>query len=444
MSSRTDTMNLVAFLMMPTSHHHGAWRHPASELNFDEAAYYCTTARILEQAKWDMLFMPDVLTIYGNYRGGFEATVRHGGQGALSLDPVVIASCVAAVTSHIGLGVTQSASFIPPFQLARSLATLDLISGGRAAWNVVMSVSDAEAQNFGLETIADRQHRYDRGDEVVDLVQRLWHSWDADAIVRDKASGIFADPDKVHYTDFVGEWVSSRGPLGVPPSKQGSPVIMQAGSSARGKQFAARWGEVVFTLQHTVGDMQAYYESIKTAMSDIGRDPEHCRILPAVQCIVGESAAQAREKLAELDSLIDPEVALATMSLHVGQDLSFADPDAPVGDIQVEQGSRGSFDVILQGTKAHGLTLREAAVRFASSELTPQLVGTGAQIADQMEAMFTSQACDGFVVTPTHVPGSWQEISDAVIPELQRRGLFRTEYGGATLRDHFGLPRSPG
>ena len=433
-------MNLVAFLMMPTSHHHGAWRHPASELNFDEASYYCTTARILEDAKWDMLFMPDVLTVYGNYRGGFDTTVRYGGQGALSLDPVVLASCIAAATTRIGLGVTQSASFIPPFQLARSLATLDLISGGRAAWNVVMSVSDAEAKNFGMETIADRQRRYDRGDEVVELVQRLWKSWDSDAIQRNKTSGIFADPGKVHYTDFAGEWVSSRGPLGVPPSKQGSPVIMQAGSSARGKQFAARWGEVVFTLQHTVEDMRAYYASIKATASDLGRNPDHCRILPAVQCIVGESEAQAREALAYLDSLIDPEVALATMSLHVGQDLSFADPDAPVEDVEIEQGSRGSFDVILQGTRAHGLTLREAAVRFASSELTPQLVGTGAQIADQMEAMFTSEACDGFVVTPTHVPGSWRDTSDAVIPELQRRGLFRTEYAGTTLRDHFGLP----
>ena len=433
-------MNLVAFLMMPTSHHHGAWRHPASELNFDEAAYYCTTAQILEAAKWDMLFMPDVLTVYGNYRGGFDTTVRYGGQGALSLDPIVIASCVAAATSRIGLGVTQSASFISPYQLARSLATLDLISGGRAAWNVVMSVSDAEAQNFGMSTIADRQHRYDRGDEVVELVQRLWKSWDPDAIVRDKSSGTFADPAKVHYADFTGEWVSSRGPLGVPRSNQGSPVIMQAGSSARGQQFAARWGEIVFTLQHTVEDMRAYYGSIKGAASDIGRNPDHCRILPAVQCIVGDSEAHAREKLAYLDSLIVPEVALATMSLHVGQDLSFANPDAPVEDIEVEQGSRGSFDVILQGTRAHGLSLREAAVRFASSELTPQLVGTGADIADQMEAMFTSDACDGFVVTPTHVPGSWQETSDAVIPELQRRGLFRTDYAGSTLRSHLGLP----
>ncbi|MCU1391119.1 MAG: dibenzothiophene desulfurization enzyme [Ilumatobacteraceae bacterium] len=438
--SRTDMMHMVAFLMMPTSHHHGAWRHPETELDFDGTDYYTTTARILEDAKWDMLFMPDVLTVYGNYRGGFETTVRHGGQGALSMDPVVIASCVAAVTERIGLGVTQSASFIPPYLLARSLATLDLVSGGRAAWNVVMSVSDAEAQNFGMETMQDRQQRYDRGDEVVELVQRLWASWEPDAIVRHKTAGVFADPAKVHYADFDGTWVKSRGPLGVPRSKQGSPVIMQAGSSARGKEFAARWGEVVFTLQHTVEDMQRYYAEIKAAAADAGRDPDHCRVLPAVQCIVGSSESEAREKLELLDSLIDPEVALATMSLHVGQDLSFADPNAPVDDIEVAQGSRGSFDVILQGTKAHGLTLREAAVRFASSELTPQLVGTGAQIADQMEAMFTGRACDGFVVTPTHVPGCWRETSAEVIPELQRRGLFRTDYAGSTLRSHFGLP----
>jgi len=433
-------MHLVAFLMMPTSHHHGAWRHPDSQLNVDEVQYYCDTARILEAGKWDMLFLPDVLTVYGNYKGGFATTVRHGGQGALSLDPVVIASAVAGVTTRIGLGVTQSASFISPFQLARSLGTLDLVSGGRAAWNVVMSVSDAEAQNFGMDTLQDRQHRYDRGDEVVDLVQQLWRSWDADALVRDKAAGVFADPDKVHYTDFRGEWVSSRGPLGVPRSRQGSPVIMQAGSSARGKQFASRWGEVVFTLQHSVADMRAYYDEIKSAAADAGRNPAHCSILPAVQCIVGESEAAAREQLEYLDSLIDPDVALATMSLHVGQDLSFADPNAPVEDVEIQQGSRGSFDVILQGTKAHGLTLREAAVRFASSELTPQLVGTGEQIADQLQEMYEAKACDGFVVTPTVVPGSWSRISAEVIPHLQRRGLFRTEYDGDTLRSHLGLP----
>jgi alkanesulfonate monooxygenase SsuD/methylene tetrahydromethanopterin reductase-like flavin-dependent oxidoreductase (luciferase family) len=233
--------------------------------------------------------------------------------------------------------------------------------------------------------------------------------------------------------------VRARGPLGVPPSRQHEPVIMQAGSSPRGKQFAARWGEVVFTLQHTQDDMRAYYDELKSLVSDAGRDPARCRILPAVQCIVGHSEADARDRHAQLDSLIDPEVALATVSLHIGQDLSGADVTAPVTDVEIELGSRGSFDVILQGTRAHGLTLGEAAVRFASSELTPQLVGTGAQIADQLEEMFRSDACDGFVITPTHLPGTWEEISDAVVPELQRRGLFRRDYAGSTLRSHFGL-----
>ena len=436
---RTDKMHLVAYLMIPTCHHHGMWRHPYSEVNFDEVGYYTKIARALEDGKWDMFFLPDVLTVYGNYRGGFEETVKRGGQGALSLDPAVLLASVVASTTHLGLGATLSATLFPPFHIARSIGTLDLISGGRAAWNVVMSTSDAEAQNFGMDEIPDREGRYSRGDEVVGLVKKLWASWEPDAIKLDKEGGIFADPSKVHFANFTGEKVRARGPLGVPPSRQGSPVIMQAGSSPRGKQFAAEWGEVIFTLQHSITDMQTYYQDIKTRVSDGGRDPAKCRILPAAQFIVGETETIAKERFEYMNSLIDPEVGLATMSLHVGFDLSGYPLDEPVKNVEVKTGSRGSFDVILQGTQAENLTLGEAAVRFASSELTPQLVGTATQIADQIEHMFQSYACDGFVITPTHMPGSWEDISRAVVPELQRRGIFRKDYEGSTLRSHFGL-----
>jgi FMN-dependent oxidoreductase (nitrilotriacetate monooxygenase family) len=291
-----------------------------------------------------------------------------------------------------------------------------------------------EAQNFGFSELPARDRRYDYADEVVEAVCRLWESWDTDALVLDKKAGIYADPDKVHYINYDGQWIKTRGPLTVPRSPQGRPVIMQAGSSPRGRDFAARWAEIIFTLQHAKPDMQAFCDDMADRMGKAGRAATDCAILTSVDPIIGETRAIAREKQDYINGLIDPELGIALVSAHIGTDLSHYPLDQPLADIEITQGSRGSFDVILQGTRAGGLTLGEAAKRFAVSELCPQIVGTPADVADQLQDLFESEACDGFVLTPTVFPGTFEQFARAVVPELQARGIFRTDYAATTLR----------
>jgi FMN-dependent oxidoreductase (nitrilotriacetate monooxygenase family) len=298
------------------------------------------------------------------------------------------------------------------------------------------TASHLEAQNFGLDAIPGREERYGRAHEVVEACMKLWSSWEPDALVVDQEAGRFADPAKVHYADYHGRWVRSRGPLTVPRSPQGHPVIMQAGSSGPGLDFAARWAELVFTLQHTAGDMRRFRMATRERVAAHGRDPDDCAVLPSVDPIIGETESIAREKQDYVNSLVDPELGMALTSAHIGTDLSRFPVDRPVTDLDLPEGSRGSFDVILQGTRAEGLTLGEAARRFATSELAPQVVGTAQSVADQLEAMFTSGSCDGFILTPTVSPGTWEQFTRAVVPILQRRGLLRREYSGATLRQN--------
>ncbi len=428
-------MHLIAFLMTgPTCHHHGAWRHPESAVDdLLSPRRYEHIARVLEAGRFDGLFFADILGIYDLYGGTFDTMAGRGGQVCL-LDPAVVLPMMARVTEHIGLGLTYSSTFNHPYQIARMLGSLDHLSGGRAAWNVVASTSTLEARNFGLDEMPGRSQRYDRADEVLEACCALWDSWEDGALLLDKASGAFADPAKIHYADYAGKWVRSRGPLTTPRSPQGRPVIMQAGSSDRGRDFGARWGEVIFTLQHQKADMQAFYGDFKRRMAARGRAPEECVVLPSIDVVIGETEAIARERAEYVNSLVDTQLGLATMSGHIGIDLSRFDPDQPLADITVEEGSRGSFDVILQGTEAEGLTLGEAARRFGTSELCPQLVGTPEMIADQLTDLFEDRACDGFVLTPTTFPGMFEQFGRAVVPLLQKRGVFRTEYAGRTLR----------
>ncbi|ADG07684.1 LLM class flavin-dependent oxidoreductase [Kyrpidia tusciae] len=435
-------MHLVAYLYLsPTNHHHGMWRHPATHRNLFAVELYQQIGRVLEQGKFDMLFFPDVLCVYGGFQGGYEVGVKYGGQGSMSLDPVSVLAMVATATERLGLGATLSTTFYAPFYIARTLCTLDHLTKGRIAWNIVTSSTHAEAQNFGFERIPDRDKRYDRADEFLEVCLKLWDSWEEDAIVMDRETGVYADPSKVHAVDHAGTWLKVKGPLTLPRGPQGYPVLMQAGSSERGREFAARWGEVIFTLHHRVEEMKNFYRDVKSRMARYGREPEECAILPALQVIVGETEALAREKADFVNELVHPVVGLSTMSSHIGIDLSKYPLDEPIRQVYLEEGSRGSFDVILQGTQSENLSLGDAAKRFATSELTPQLVGTPAQVADAMEAMFREEACDGFVLTPCVLPGSFEDFVRLVVPELQRRGIFRKEYTGVTLRDHLGLSR---
>lgn len=430
-------MHLVAFLMTgPTCHHHGAWRHPESAVDdLLSPARYEHIARVLEAGKFDALFFADILGLYDLYGGSFDTMVGRGGQLCL-LDPAVVLPMMARVTEHIGLGLTYSSTFNHPYQIARMLGSLDHLSGGRASWNVVASTSTLEARNFGLDEMPGRAQRYDRADEVLEACCALWDSWDEGALLLDKASGAFADPAKVHYADYAGRWVRSRGPLTTPRSPQGRPVIMQAGSSERGREFGARWGEVIFTLQHRKSDMQAFYADFKSRLAAHGRAAEDCVVLPSIDVVLGETESIARERAEHVNSLVDTQLGLALISGHIGIDLSRFDPDQPLTDIAVEEGSRGSFDVILQGTEAEDLTLGEAARRFGTSELCPQLVGTPEMVADQLTDLFQDGACDGFVLTPTTFPGMFEQFSRSVVPLLQKRGVFRTEYNGQTLREN--------
>ena len=430
-------MHLVAFLMTgPTCHHHGAWRHPESDLHdLLKPSRYEHIARVLEAGCFDSLFFADILGLYDLYDGRFDTMVGRGGQVCL-LDPAMLLPMMARVTSRIGLGLTYSSTFNHPYQIARMLGTLDHLSAGRVAWNVVASTSTLEARNFGMDEMPGRAQRYDRADEVLEACFALWDSWEDGALLLDKATGAFADPAKIHYADYAGQWIKTRGPLTTPRSPQGHPVIMQAGSSDRGRDFGARWGEVIFTLQHEKADMQAFYTDFKRRMALRGRAAEECVILPSIDVVIGETESIARERAAYVNALVDTQLGMAQISGHIGVDLSRFDPDQPLADITLEEGSRGSFDVILQGTRAEGLTLGEAARRFATSELCPQLVGTPEMIADRLADLFEDGACDGFVLTPTTFPGMYEQFCKTVVPVLQKRGLFRTEYTGITLRNH--------
>ena len=430
-------MHLVAFLMTgPTCHHHGAWRHPESDIeDLLTPQRYEHLARVLEAGCFDAVFFADILGIYDLYGGSFDAVAGRGGQLCL-LDPALVLPMMARVTEHIGLGLTYSSTFNHPYQIARMLGSLDHLSGGRAAWNVVASTSTLEARNFGLDAMPGRSQRYDRADEVLEACCALWDSWEEGALLLDRARGAFADPAKIHYANYAGTSVRTRGPLTTPRSPQGHPVIMQAGSSPRGREFGARWGEIIFTLQHGKADMQAFYRDFKARMATHGRAPEDCVVLPSIDVVLGETMAIAQERAEYLNSLVDTQLGMALISGHLGIDLAQFDPDQPLTDIAVEEGSRGSFEVILQGTAAEGLTLGEAARRFGTSELCPQLVGTAEMVADELIDLFTGGACDGFVLTPTTLPGMFEQFSRAVVPILQQRGVFRTRYTGRTLREN--------
>ncbi|MCB8882435.1 LLM class flavin-dependent oxidoreductase [Acidisoma cellulosilytica] len=430
-------MHLVAFLMAgPTCHHHGAWRHPETDVDdILTPERYEHIARVLEAGKFDALFFADILGIYDTYNSSFATMLGRGGQLCL-LDPAIILPMMARVTDRIGLGLTCSTTFFNPYQIARQLGTLDHLSRGRVAWNVVASHSTLEANNFGLAEMPSRAHRYDRSDEVLEACMALWNSWDEGALVLDKKQGIFADASKVHYADYNGQWIKTRGPLTVPRSPQGHPVIMQAGSSDRGRDFGARWGEIIFTLQHQKGDMQTFYKDFKGRMAARGRAPESCVVLPSIDVVIGETESIARERADYVNGLVDTQLGMACVSGQIGYDLSQLDPDQPLKDVKVETGSRGTMDVILQGTEAEGLTLGEAARRFATSELCPQLVGTPEMIADKLIDLFQDYACDGFVLTPTTFPGMYEQFAKTVVPILQERGVFRKDYAGSTLREH--------
>jgi FMN-dependent oxidoreductase (nitrilotriacetate monooxygenase family) len=438
-------MHLVGYLMAgPSWHNNGSWRHPASDApRATDPARYEHLARVMEAGCFDALFFVDFAGIFDVHNGNFDATVRWAGQMCL-LDPMQLLATIARVTKHIGLATTMSTTGTYPFHIARSFATLDHISGGRTAWNVVTSSSRTEARNFGLAELPDKALRYDQADEVLEACFRLWNSWEPDALRLDQAAGLYAEPAKIHYVDYEGRYVRTRGPLSTPRGPQGRPVIMQAGSSPRGRDFAGRWAEMIFTHQGEQAAMQAFYDDIKARVIRHGRNQDHCAILPAIDVIAADSLAEAEDLVAQLDALVNPELGVAEMSLILGHDLSPYQLDEPMTFPGGNDGIQGVLDNLRAGGALGDLTLREAGRRYGVNQMTPRLIGTASSIADQLQALFEAGCCDGFMVVPALSPRGYEDFCRLVVPELQRRGLFRREYTGRTLHENlFGAPIDP-
>lgn len=420
------------------AHSHAAWRDPGSQLDFLDAKHWTRIGRTLERGKFDFVFFADLLAVPTNYGGNEREALRRGTQASATLESSVVAATIAGVTERLGIALTKSTTYFHPFDLARLFSSLDHLSGGRAAWNIVTSLSRAEAQNFGQDLALDHDSRYERAEEFVSAFVQLVESWDPDALVLDKDAGIFADPDKVHAIFHEGKYFRSRGPLPTPRSPQGRPVLIQAGSSTTGKNFAARWADAIFEIDPTAEGRRAYYDDVKSLVSDAGRNPDGVKVLPSFIPFVGRSRAEAEDKQARHNENADPISGLLTLSVHTDHDFSVYDLDAPIEDIEVS-GTRGLFEVARGLSRRDDLSLRDIGKLYAQGVLLPQFVGTAQDIADQIEDGFHGGEADGFILSAAQTPGTFDDFVDLVVPELQRRNLFRREYRGATLREHLGL-----
>ncbi|HEY7938940.1 MAG TPA: LLM class flavin-dependent oxidoreductase [Acidimicrobiales bacterium] len=437
-------MSLVGFMQAGNATvYAGSWRHPETEHGFLHASYYQKLGRTLEEGCFDLMFFDDRLAMPGVYGGSVAEAVLRGAR-PVKLDLSVVLGVVAAATSAIGLGATYSTTYYSPFHVARTFATLDHLSGGRAAWNVVTSINDSEAQNFGLDEHLGHDERYDRADEFLEATTGLWDTWEDDALVLDREGGVFADPDKVHELNYEGNWYKVRGPLTVPRTPQGRPVLLQAGSSGRGLAFAARWAELIFTGDPGIEVARSHYAEQKAKIAEEGRDPDAVKMLPMAYTVIGESEEHAREREQYfLNDLVHPMSSLTLLSELMNYDFAGIDLDAPITDelIESSSGVRGLVKNLRANFDGETMTLADLAGHRATLLQGPRFVGTAASVADQMEEWFDTGACDGFVLAATHSPGAYEDVVRLVVPELQRRGVFRDRYTGTTLRDHLGLER---
>jgi FMN-dependent oxidoreductase (nitrilotriacetate monooxygenase family) len=428
-------LHLGAF-MRPVSLHTGAWRYPGSypDANFN-FAHLKSFAQKLEAAKFDAFFMADHLAVLNM---PVEALKRS--HTVTSFEPFTLLSALASVTSRIGLVATASTTFDGPYHIARRFASLDHISEGRAGWNIVTTSNPDAALNFGLEEHVEHGERYERAREFYDVVTGLWDSFADDAFLRDVESGVYVDPAKMHVLDHKGEALSVRGPLNIARPPQGWPVIVQAGQSEPGRQLAAETAEVVFCSPRDLAGGKALYADIKLRMRAIGRNPDHLKILPAAFVVVGDTVEEARAKRAKLDSLVYYESAIASLSIALGHDASGFDPDGLLPDIPETNASKTGRAQVIKLAEDEGLTVRQLAQRYGGySGLA--FVGTVNTIADEMAEWLSQEGSDGFNVVFPFLPQGLDDVAERLVPELQRRGLFRDDYAGTTLRDHLGLPR---
>ncbi len=433
--STSRQLRLGAF-MRPVGIHTAWWRYPGAfpDANFN-FAHLKRFAQTLERGKFDAFFMADHLAVLNMPMAALKRSAT-----VTSFDPATLLPALAAVTEHIGLIGTGSTTFEQPYHLARRFAALDHLSGGRAGWNLVTTSNPEAALNFGLDEHMEHDERYRRAREFYDVVTGLWDSWADDAFLRDVDGGVFFDPDRLHVLDHQGKYYKVRGPLNVARPVQGWPVVVQAGASEAGVQIAAETAEVVFASASSLAVGKKVYADIKRRMDRIGRDRDHLKVLPGALVVVGDTVEEAKAKRALLDSLVHPDSGLASLSVILGVDAAGFDLDGPLPDLPPTNASQSGQQRMVERARAENLTVRDLA-RIAGSFAGLALVGTPATIADQMEEWLLSEACDGFNVMFPYVPGGLDDFVDQVVPELQRRGLFRREYEGRTLRENLGLPR---
>lgn len=427
-------LHLNAFLM-GVGHHEAAWRHPRTDpALLDDVRHFQSLARIAEHGRFDSVFLADGVQVWGD--------IQH--TAASRLEPITLLTAIAVATEHIGLIATASTSYSEPYNLARWFSSLDHISNGRAGWNIVTSAGDRAAQNFNRDAAADHAQRYERAAEFVDVVSALWDSWQDDALVVDKESGTFADPTRVHEINHRGTFFGVRGPLNSTRSRQGRPLLVQAGSSEDGKAFAAAHAEAVFTAQQTFEEAHAFYRDLKSRLPGYGRDTDEVKVLPGIVPVLGSTMEQAQRLADELDGLIVPTRAIRQLTDLIGVDLSehpLDQPLPPFPEVSRINGAKSRFELVRDLAVRERLTLRQLIGRLGGGRGHQVVVGTPEQIADHIEFWFRNDAADGFNVMPPLLPSGLAEFVEHVVPELRRRGLFRAEYTSDTLRGHYGIPR---
>ncbi|WP_431283149.1 LLM class flavin-dependent oxidoreductase [Humitalea sp. 24SJ18S-53] len=424
----------LGLFVEPYGRHVAAWRHPnATRQAGVSYAHYRDMARMAEAAKFDFMFIADTNNVWENMD-----FYSRSNMGAI-LDPLQLLAALAVSTERIGLISTTSTTYTQPYHVARTFASLDQLSGGRAGWNLVTSMFPGEAKNFSMPKQMAHEDRYERAEEFVDVVLGLWSSFERDAFVEDRATGLFFDPDRLHVLHHQGKHFAVRGPLNVPQSAQGHPVVVQAGSSGPGRELAARTAEVVFTIQQTLSAAQAFYADLKSRMPKYGRRPDQLLVMPGLFIMAGRTESEAREKYEEMQSLVHPKVGLSLLSNLIGGfDLSAYDVDGPLPELPQTNGGQGHQNALVDRAIREGLTIRQLYLATVGGRGHWELVGTPEQIVDQMEERVLKGGADGFNVMPPF-PGELKTIIDLVLPELRRRGLFRTEYEGTTLRDSLGF-----
>lgn len=432
-------MMKLGMFFWPCGHHIAAWRHPEGTPDSGtNVQHIISLAKLAERGLFDMFFMADSVTFW---RGNLEEMTRDS--MSAWIEPFTLMCTLAQHTKHLGLVCTSTSTFDYPFSLARRFASLDLVSGGRAGWNLVTSSNQREAASFGLERHLDKAERYSMAGEFAEAVRGLWNSWDDDAFLRDRQSGTYFDKTKLRVLEHSGEHYRVRGPIPVAPSAQGEPVLVQAGASEVGRALAAATAEVVFGVHTSLESAKEYYKDVKGRMVALGRAPGSMKIMPGLSVHVGRSHEEAQRKYNRLQELIDPVVGIQLLSRRLEFDLTGYDETGPLPEIPTTAVSSSRVNLVVSIARRDNLSIRDLYRRIASARGHKEVIGSPSEVVDLMEQWVKEEGCDGFNIMPPVFPGGLEDFVELVIPELQRRGLFRTEYEGKTLRENLGLKRPP-